>query len=158
TERKRAEEAVREADRRKDDFMATLAHELRNPLAPIRNAFQAVRLKGADPDIREWAEGVIERQVRHMARLVDDLMDVSRISRGKVKLYSEDIDLCRLVRTASEDQRGLLEAAGLHLELNVPPRPVWVRGDATRLSQVVANLLTNAAKFTDPGGRVTVHV
>lgn len=158
TERKHAEEALREADRRKDDFMAMLAHELRNPLAPIRNAFQAVRLKGADPAIREWAEGVIERQVRHMARLVDDLMDVSRISRGKVRLYWEDLDLCRLVRTAAEDQRSPLEAAGLRLELNVPPRPIWVRGDATRLAQVVSNLLTNAGKFTDSGGRVTVQL
>src|SRR5262249_21008679 len=106
TERKRSEDALREAQRRKDEFMATLAHELRNPLAPIRNAFQAVRLKGADPAIREWAEGVIERQVRHMARLVDDLMDVSRISRGKVRLNLERFDLCRQLRTTAEDMRG----------------------------------------------------
>jgi len=138
--------------------MATLAHELRNPLVPIRNAFQAVRLKGADPAIREWAEGVIERQVRHMARLVDDLMDVSRISRWKVRLHLERFDLCRQVRTTAEDQRGAVEAAGLRLELNVPPGPVWARGDPTRLSQVLANLLTNAVKFTDPGGRVTVRL
>jgi PAS domain S-box-containing protein len=158
SERKRVEEAAHETQRRKDEFMATLAHELRNPLAPIRNAFQAVRLKGADPSIREWADGVIERQVRHMARLVDDLMDVSRISRGKVRLHLERFDLCRQVRTTAEDQRSAVEAAGLKLELNVPPGPIWVRGDATRLSQVVSNLLTNAVKFTDSGGRVTMRL
>jgi PAS domain S-box-containing protein len=158
SERKQAEQALREAQRRKDEFMATLAHELRNPLAPIRNAFQAVRLKGSDPAVREWAEGVIERQVRHMSRLVDDLMDVSRISRGKVRLHLERFDLCRQVRTTAEDMGSAAEAAGLRLDVQVPPGPVWVRGDPMRLAQVVSNLLTNAIKFTDPGGLVGVRL
>jgi len=158
TERKQSEDAAREAQRRKDEFMATLAHELRNPLAPIRNAFQAVRLKGSDPAVREWADGVIERQVRHMSRLVDDLMDVSRISRGKVRLRLERFDLCRQVRITAEDMRSAVEAAGLRLDLQVPPGPVWIRGDPTRLAQVVSNLLTNAIKFTDAGGLVALRL
>jgi PAS domain S-box-containing protein len=156
TERRLAEEALKEADRRKDEFLAMLAHELRNPLAPIRNSVQVLKLIGSsDPNVA-LARDMIERQVAHMARLVDDLLDVSRITRGKILLRKERLDLAALVRAAAEDHRSLLEAAGLALEVDVPAEPVWVVGDRTRLAQVVGNLLHNANKFTDAGGRVHV--
>jgi signal transduction histidine kinase len=166
-ERQKLEEALQQraeelgqADRAKDQFLAMLAHELRNPLAPIRNAIELLKLQqGAAPEphlIR--AREIIERQVGHQARLIDDLLDVSRISRGKIRLSQEQIDLVRLVRDTGEDCRSVLEAAGLRLFLQLPEEPVWVEGDPTRLAQVVGNLLQNAAKFTDPGGRVTLQV
>jgi PAS domain S-box-containing protein len=158
TDRLRIEEALREADRRKDEFLAVLAHELRNPLAPIRNAVHMLKLTGsADPDAGRVRE-MIERQVAHLARLVDDLLDVSRISRGKVLLRREPLDLAAVVRAAVEDHRLLLEATGLTVEADLPARPLGVEGDRTRLAQVVGNLLQNANKFTDPGGRVTVRL
>src|SRR5262249_46493056 len=145
-------------DRRKDEFLAVLAHELRNPLAPIRNAVQVMKLIGAPgPD---WLQerDVIDRQAAHLSRLVDDLLDVSRISRGKVLLRAERLDLVPLVRAAVEDHRPLLESAGLSLAAELPDRPIWVQGDPTRLSQVAGNLLQNAGKFTDAGGSVTVRL
>ncbi len=158
TERKRAEEALREADRRKDEFLAMLAHELRNPLAPIRNAAQVFKLAGPPRPELQRAEDIIERQVAHLARLVDDLLDVSRISRGKILLRKERLDLAPLVRTAAEDFRPMLEGAGLRLEVDVADRPLWTVGDPTRLAQVVGNLLHNASKFTDAGGVVAVRL
>ncbi len=158
TDRKRAEEALREADRRKDEFLAMLAHELRNPLAPIRNAVGVLKLVGSTDGQAGRARGMIERQVAHLARLVDDLLDVSRISRGKILLRKERADLVALVRAAIEDHRPLLENAGLTLLVELPDRPLWVLGDPTRLSQVVGNLLHNANKFTDAGGTVVVRL
>jgi PAS domain S-box-containing protein len=157
TDRKRAEEALRAADRRKDEFMAMLGHELRNPLGPIRNAVMILNLIGSqEPEPRE-ARAMIERQVKHMARLIDDLLDVSRIARGKIRLRTERCDLGRIVRDTASDYRPVLEAAGLALEVDIPAEPLWIRGDATRLSQVLGNLLHNAQKFTDAGGRVAVR-
>ncbi|XXX71914.1 PAS domain S-box protein [Sorangium sp. So ce134] len=153
---KLAEEALKEADQRKDDFLAMLAHELRNPLGPIRNAVEILRQTAVQQPALVRACGVIDRQVSHMARLVDDLLDVSRVARGKIQLRKERCDLVRLLQLTAEDYRSTLEASGLRLELELPAGPVWVLGDPTRLSQAVSNLLHNANKFTDPGGRVTV--
>jgi PAS domain S-box-containing protein len=158
TERRAAEEALKEADRRKDDFLAMLAHELRNPLAPIRNSVQVLRLIGLSDANLAQARDVIERQVGQMARLVDDLLDVSRISRGKILLRREPLDLVPLVRATVEDHRSLLEGSGLSLTVELVDRPLWARGDPTRLSQVVGNLLHNASKFTDAGGSVLVRL
>ena len=151
-----ANEQLRDADRRKTEFLAMLAHELRNPLAPVRNALQILRLSDTDPKTAEWARAMIERQVRHLAGLVDDLLDVSRLTRGLVRLNKERIDLGQLVHTVVEDRRRLLEDGGLRLTSETPPGPVWVIGDATRLTQVFSNLVDNAAKFTDRGGRVSL--
>jgi signal transduction histidine kinase len=152
----RTTEALREADRRKDEFLAMLGHELRNPLAPIRNAVQILRQGGGDASLVVMARDMIDRQVSHLVRLVDDLLDISRISRGKILLRMERLDLARLVRETVEDHRRALEAGGLALELTLPAGPVWVEGDPTRLAQALGNLLSNAGKFTDPGGRVEV--
>jgi PAS domain S-box-containing protein len=155
-------EAVRveleRANRAKDEFIAVLAHELRNPLAPVLNALHLLRLAGADRHTAEQARAMIERQVRHLTRLVDDLLEVSRLSRGKTRLRKERLDLARLVRTTAEDRRRTVEQAGLGFTVAVPETPVWVRGDATRLAQVLGNLLENAVKFTDRGGRVSVQL
>ena len=154
TARKRAEEALREADRRKDEFLAMLGHELRNPLAPIRNAAEVLRLLGpADPRLQK-AGDVIARQVAHMTRLVDDLLDVSRITRGKVTLHMERIDLAAVVAAAVEHTRPLFEARRHRLAVELPPETVWLEGDKTRLAQVLGNLLTNAAKYSEEGGEV----
>ncbi len=153
---KLAEAALMEADRRKDEFLALLAHELRNPLAPIRNSAEILKRIGtAVPGVAR-ARDVIDRQVRHMARLLDDLLDISRITRDKVPLRNEPLDLSRVVRDTAEDLRGILEAAGLNLTLDLPGAPLPVSGDPTRLAQVVGNLLQNSAKFTDRGGRVSI--
>jgi signal transduction histidine kinase len=149
---------IQEGDRRKDEFLAMLAHELRNPLAPIRNAVQIMRLKGlTDPPLVQ-ARDIIDRQVGHMARLIDDLLDVSRLSRGKILLRKERLDLVQLVRSVTEDYRSLLEAAGLRFEVRLPEAPLVLRGDPTRLAQVVGNVLHNANKFTDAGGAVCLAV
>ncbi len=158
TERRAAEESRREADRRKDEFLAMLAHELRNPLAPIRNSVQVLQMLGQEEPTARQALEMIGRQVTHLARLVDDLLDVSRISRGRILLRKERIDLVPLVRAAAEDHRGLLEMTGLSLAVELPEQPVWVLGDPTRMAQVVGNLLHNANKFTDSGGKVTVRL
>ncbi len=158
TEQVRTAEALREAGRKKDEFLAMLGHELRNPLAPIRNAVQILRQAGRDPSILEKAGGMIDRQVSHMTRLVDDLLDVSRISRGKILLHKERLDLTKLVHDTVEDHRRELEAGGLTLDLELPAGPLWIEGDGTRLAQAVENLLSNAGKFTDPGGRVEVEL
>ncbi len=154
TERKWAEEALRDADRRKDEFLATLAHELRNPLAPIRNSLQVMRLAGGDRAAFEQSRAMMERQVGHMVRLVDDLLDVSRVSRGKVDLRKERLDLAAVLKAALETSRPALDAPGHELTVALPARPVHVEADATRLAQVIANLLNNAAKYTEPRGRI----
>lgn len=158
TDRKRVEESLREADRRKDEFLATLAHELRNPLAPIRNAVQAQLLKGALGPELQWTCDVIERQVQQMTRLVDDLMDVSRISRGKVNLQLEPVDLADVVARACETTRSFIDDRKHELEVSLPTQPVMVHGDLIRLAQVVSNLLDNAAKYTEEGGRIWLTV
>jgi signal transduction histidine kinase len=160
-ERTRALEAtaarLREADRRKDQFLAMLAHELRNPLAPIRNAVAILKQSGpAEPRVQRIRD-IIERQVGHMAHLLDDLLDVSRITRGKIELRPERLDLVGLVAHTAEDFREELERAGLTLTLELPAAPLWIEGDPTRLAQVVGNLLSNAAKFTPAGGEVGVR-
>ena len=155
-ERKKAEEGLQQAAVRKDEFLAMLAHELRNPLAPIRNGLHILQIQGTDPEMKTRARDMIERQVCHLTKIVDDLVDVSRIQRGKVVLQAERLDLVRLLRVAVEDQGAFFEKAGLDVTLDVPEVPVWIHGDVTRLTQVVGNLLQNAGKFTERGGRVTV--
>jgi signal transduction histidine kinase/CheY-like chemotaxis protein len=140
--------------RRKDEFIATLAHELRNPLAPIRNAVYLLRHSKVDPQIRD----MLERQVGHIVRLVDDLLEVSRITHGKIELRKERADVGRIVDAAIETTRPLIESAELHLEVVTADTPAVVHADITRLSQVFSNLLNNASKYTDPGGHVTVTI
>ncbi len=156
TGRVRQEQALRDADRRKDEFLATLAHELRNPLAPIRTGLQVVRLSRDDPATADRVLGVMERQLGHMVHLIDDLLDVSRITRGRLRLRRERVELAAVVGTAVEASRPAVEAAGHRLGVALPPAPVWLDADPTRLTQVLANLLTNAAKYTDPGGDITL--
>lgn len=158
TERKLAEEALKDADRRKDEFLATLAHELRNPLAPIRNGLQIMRLSNGEREAVENARVMMERQLSHMVHLVDDLLDLSRISRGKIDLRKERVDLGRVVQQAVETSRPQIEANGHHLTITVPPGPVYVDADVTRLAQVFSNLLNNAAKYTERGGLVELTV
>lgn len=147
---------LREADRRKDEFLATLAHELRNPLAPIRNALQIMRLTG-EAAIHENARSIIERQLQQMIHLVDDLLDVSRISQGKVELRREHADLAAVVHTAVETSRPLIDAGKHELTLRLPaPGALIVDVDVTRITQVIANLLNNAAKYTPPQGRIEI--
>ena len=157
-ESRRQSAALAEADRRKDEFLAMLAHELRNPLAPVRNATEILRLPTASHADLQTAREVIDRQVTHMARLVDDLLDVARISRGKMELRVERCDLAQIVRQTAEDYRPTFAAAGLDLAVDIPSQPLAVEGDATRLAQVVGNLLHNASKFTPSGGHVEVSV
>jgi two-component system CheB/CheR fusion protein len=150
--RKRTEEALREADRRKDEFLAVLAHELRNPLAPIQNAVDILASQDTDEDARQWSREVIERQVRQMARLLDDLLDVSRITRDKLSLRRQQVTLAAVVEAALETSRPLIEAGGQTLEVTLPDASVPLDADPIRLAQVFANLLNNAAKYTDRGG------
>jgi CheY-like chemotaxis protein/nitrogen-specific signal transduction histidine kinase len=157
TARKRTEEALREADRHKDEFLAMLAHELRNPLAPIRNAAQVLRLVGPSDTHQQWAREVIERQTQHLTRLVDDLLDVSRITQGKVKLACEPLDLSVIIHRAVEASRPLIDSRHHQLTVVTPPEPVRLEGDLTRLVQVVGNLLNNAAKYTDEGGHIRIE-
>jgi PAS domain S-box-containing protein len=158
TDRKRLEEALKDADRRKDEFLAVLAHELRNPLAPIRNVLQILRVKAPEDAELLWARDVIGRQVDQLTRLVDDLLDVSRISRGKIKLQLAPLDLATVIAGAVETSRPLIDARLHRLTLQLPEKPVWLQGDLVRLTQVVANLLNNAAKYQDVGGYIGVTV
>ena len=158
TERRASVEALREADRRKDDFIAILAHELRNPLAPVRNAVQILKLLGPTDARVTRARDVIDRQVTHMARLIDDLLDVSRIARGKLALQREVCDLAAIARQTADDYRANLESEGLTLAFTGSGQPAWVEGDPVRLAQMIANLLHNAGRFTPRGGRVEVCV
>ena len=149
-----SQQALQEADRRKNEFLATLAHELRNPLAPITNALHILRLEEGVPLRRERALGMVDRQVRHLVRLVDDLLEISRITRGKLELRKERIDVARIFHSALETSRPAIEAAGHELTVNAPNEPLLLEADPIRLSQVLANLLNNAARYTDPGGRI----
>jgi len=158
TDRIRAEEALREADRRKDEFLATLAHELRNPLAPIRYAVQLIAQPGVESSTLQYVHGVIDRQVSHMARLLEDLLDMSRISYGKLELRKERVDLSAVVHSALEASRPVLEAAGHDLAVEMPPGRIILEADAVRLAQVFSNLLNNASKFTASRGRIVLSV
>jgi PAS domain S-box-containing protein len=153
-----ANEKLREADRRKDEFLGMLSHELRNPLAPIRNALYILDRAEGDGARARHAREVAARQVAHLTRLVDDLLDVTRIARGKIELRRRELDLGALVRRAADDHRALMQERRLDLAVHVPARPVSVLGDETRLAQVLGNLLHNAAKFTPAGGRVAVSL
>jgi len=164
SDRRRMEEALQAAyaerdaqQKRKDEFLAVLAHELRNPLAPIGNAVQVLHTPGAQDTDRQWAAAVIDRQVRHMARLVDDLLDLQRITRGKLDLRKGLIDLRDIVAAALEASRPLIESRSQQLVLELTPEPIRLDGDLTRLAQVLADLLDNAAKFTPHGGSIAVR-
>ena len=148
-------EQLRAEDRRKDEFLATLAHELRNPLAPIRTGLALLRMS-RDEDALEKTRQIMERQLGHMVRLVDDLLDLSRVTRGRVQLERERVDLWSIVGAALETSRPALDAAGLQLVVRLPPEPVVLDADRTRLAQVLSNLLNNAAKFTETGGSVEI--
>jgi PAS domain S-box-containing protein len=154
TRRQQAEEALKEADRRKDEFLATLAHELRNPLAPLRNALELLRRAEDDGALIERARSIMERQVGLMVRLVDDLLDVSRISRGRLQLRKERVELAAVVQSAVETARPLIEMSAHELIVTLPPEPISLNADSTRLAQVFSNLLNNAAKYTERGGHI----
>ena len=138
---------LREADRRKDEFLALLAHELRNPLASVRNAVSIMRLKGAEDPQLQWCHDVIERQADQLKRLVDDLLDVSRITQGKIQLRMAPIDVETVIAGAVETSAPVINAQSHQLRVTLPETPLFVNGDASRLTQVVANLPTNAAKY-----------
>lgn len=157
-ERDRLLAELRDADRRKNEFLGMLSHELRNPLAPIRNSLFILGRAAPGGEQARRALAVIERQVQHTTRIVDDLLDVTRITRGKIRLQRERLDLGSLSRRAAEDHRALFERKGVELEVVVPDREVPVNADATRLAQLVGNLLLNAAKFTPAGGRTVLSV
>ncbi|HEY6104465.1 MAG TPA: ATP-binding protein, partial [Anaeromyxobacteraceae bacterium] len=157
-DRERAEQALREADRRKDEFLAVLSHELRNPLAPIRSSLHVLDHAAADSEAAQRARQIIARQVGHLARLVDDLLDVTRISRGKLQVDRRPLDLRALSQRTAEDHRGLFAARGVALEVALPDDPLWIEGDATRLAQVIGNLLQNSAKFTSSGDSVRLSL
>lgn len=157
SERKQAEAMLRETDRRKDEFLALLAHELRNPLAPIRYALELIKNPKLSPQQHSAARGTIERQVAHMSRLLDDLLDVSRVTRGKLELKKQPTELNSIIAAAVETARPMLEAKRHQLKLLVPPTHVWLEGDPVRLAQVFSNLLINAAKFTNPNGNLEIE-
>ncbi|MEX3690587.1 ATP-binding protein [Paraburkholderia sp. BR14263] len=154
TQLKRAENALREADRRKDQFLATLAHELRNPMAPIRSGLQLLRLAGADNKATDRIHGMLERQVNQMVRLVDDLLEISRIASGKIELRRGPVDLATVLHSAVETSRPLIDAADHRLTISLPHEPLILHGDPLRIAQVIANLLNNAAKYTGHGGQI----
>ena len=155
SERKRAEEALQEADRAKDEFLATLAHELRNPLAPLKNAAELLRNPAGEP---AWCRDVIERQVNHLSRLIDDLLDVSRITRDKLELRKETVEISDVIRSAVEASRPMIESCGQALLVAPLPESIYVDGDLVRLTQVLTNLLTNAAKFSQGAGAIRLSV
>src|SRR5258705_118210 len=152
--RKRVEDVLREADRRKDEFLATLSHELRNPLAPIRNAVELMRRAGRDPDITERALAIMERQLHQLVRLTDDLLDVSRITRDTIELRRDHIDLRAVLLSPIEAIEPLNHSAGHDVASMLPDTSIWVDADFTRLAQAFVNLLNNAAKYTDRGARI----
>jgi signal transduction histidine kinase len=147
---------IERADQQKNRFLSMLAHELRNPLAPIRSAVDVLRLCGDSPTDIEWARDVIDRQVNHLIRLVDDLLDISRITLGKIRLQAETINGGDVVLAAVEISRPLIEKSQHELVVSLPDEPVMLYGDRARLTQVLSNLLNNAAKYTPPGGSVYV--
>jgi signal transduction histidine kinase len=158
TERKLAEEAVQEADRRKSEFLAMLGHELRNPLAPISSAVELLKVTAYDAESVASVSRMIERQVGHLSRLVDDLLDVSRISRGRIELKKERIELASVVRHAVEDALPLTKASCQELTVGLPVEPIYLDADPARLAQVIGNLLSNARKYSEPGGYIRLTV
>lgn len=150
-------EALKEADRRKDEFLAVLAHELRNPLAPIRYGLEIMKMSAHEP-VSEDIRAMMHRQLSHLVRLIDDLLDVSRISRGKINLNKEPVELSEALQAALEASRPLIEANKHTLVLQNAEEPIWIFADLTRIAQVVSNLLNNAAKYTPAGGRITLSV
>ena len=148
-------EALKEADRRKDEFLATLAHELRNPLAPLRHGLDVLRKTPDNPDAYEIRE-MMDRQLVHLVRLIDDLLDVSRVSQGKIELRKQTISAADVIYSALETSRPIIESAGHRLTVDLPDAPIWLDADLTRLAQVVGNLLNNAAKYTPEGGRIAL--
>ena len=148
------EDALKDVNQRKDEFLAMLGHELRNPLAPIRSAVEILRMHTVGHPEIEWAQAVIDRQTRHLARLVDDLLDVSRIVRGQIVLHRDEIDLAEIVRHGVETSRPLIRSRNHRLHVRLAETPLRLKGDLTRLAQVLANLLNNAAKYTDEGGDI----
>ena len=158
TDRKQIEQVLREAARNKDDFIAILAHELRNPLAPIRNAIHVLRELGSENATATWCHAVLDRQVSQMTRLLDDLLDVSRLSRGQLKLRLEPLQLATAIEHAVEIARPVIDAGRHTLQVTMPQQPLGLEGDPTRLAQVFSNVLINAAKYTPPGGTITLTV
>ncbi len=156
-EARRTADRLREADRRKDEFLAILAHELRNPLAPLRHALETLRLAPENPEVARRAREVMDRQVGQMVRLIDDLLDLSRVSRGKIKLDRQRVAIATIVHDALEVCRPAIEAGRHELRVSLPHAPVMVEGDCTRLVQILCNLLSNAAKYTAPGGRIEIE-
>lgn len=157
-ERARAEESLALADQRKDEFLATLGHELRNPLAPLLTALQLLKRANIQEPIVGRVSAVMERQLNHLTRLVEDLLEVSRITRGLIEVQREPLDLAFVVHSAIETARPALDSARHQLSVELPTEPITVCGDAVRLTQVLANLLTNAAKYTNPGGHIWIEV
>ncbi len=153
-----ANAALKQADQRKDEFLATLAHELRNPLAPIRNALEIIRLAADDPSTVERARQMMERQTHQLVRLIDDLLDVSRINRDKLTLQCEVLPIREIIESALEATRPLIEKSQLKLKVDIPPEPIRVRADRVRMAQIFSNLLNNSAKYTPPGGTVILKV
>jgi signal transduction histidine kinase len=149
--------ALKEADVRKDEFLATLAHELRNPLAPLRHGLDVLRRRPESPESVEIRD-MMDRQLVHLVRLIDDLLDVSRVTQGKIELRKAPVELADIVRSAVEVSQPLIDSAGHSLTVELPSEPVWVEGDLTRLAQIVGNLLNNAAKYTPEGGRIQLVV
>ena len=154
TERRRWEREIQQADRRKDEFLAMLSHELRNPLAPLRNAIFLLKRDKTDPATLDWALDMMERQVENMVRLVDDLLDVSRITRGKIDLQRSPVELTTVVERAVETARPLIDSRRHQLVVELPKQLIWLDADTLRLTQAFANLLNNAAKYTEPGGEI----
>ena len=157
-EGRRAAEALRDADRRKNEFLAMLAHELRNPLAAMHNAVNVLRLPDAPPDVSASMSGMLERQVRQMARLVDDLLDVSRITRGTIELRRQTVDLVPVLNQAVEDIRALAGSLDHQLLVTIPAEPIFIDGDPARLTQTIGNLLNNGCKFMNPGGALSLSL
>jgi PAS domain S-box-containing protein len=158
TERRTAEAAMRDADRRKDEFLATLAHELRNPLAPIRNGLQILRLSAAPDAPAQRTLQMMDRQLGHLVRLVDDLLDVARVTSGKIRLEREVIAPREVLARSLEATHGAIEARQHRLDVEIPPEEVFVEGDLDRLAQVFSNLLSNAAKYTPPRGKIRLEL
>jgi PAS domain S-box-containing protein len=154
TARRKAEDALRNAGRAKDEFLATLAHELRNPLAPLRNAIEILRLQGMQAHESQWALDIMSRQMQQMTRLIDDLLDIARITGNKLELKKEVIDLSDVLRVAIETSKPIIESSGHEFSISLPQHPIYLKGDQVRIAQAISNLLNNAAKYTEPGGHI----
>jgi signal transduction histidine kinase/DNA-binding response OmpR family regulator len=157
-ENARLYQQIKDADRRKNEFLSMLAHELRNPMAPIQNATEILSALQTPGEELQWVRGVIDRNVKQLSRLVTDLLDISRITQGKIRLHLEPVDTATIVAQAVEISRPLIDSRKHHLTISLPEKPLWINGDATRLAQTVANLLNNAAKYTETGGRIELTV